>query len=130
VTSTLVLEGNGRVQEYVGGYDDWQRQCLAAAQAAGDIAPGGRAEAGGRPNRERSRDAGRLSYRERREFEELPASIEALEAEQRDLNATVESPEFYKAPAATIALTLARLDELRIRLDALYERWDALDSRS
>jgi ATP-binding cassette subfamily F protein uup len=70
------------------------------------------------------------SYKEQRELEELPSRIEALEAEQHRLQATVSSAEFYKQSAAEIHTTLARLEELETLLLAAYTRWDALDSRT
>ena len=79
VTSTFVFEGDGRVQEYVGGYEDWLRQRRAACRFAGALqAPTAPAE-GVRTGPKK------LSYREQRELDELPARIEALEAEQRTL---------------------------------------------
>jgi ATP-binding cassette subfamily F protein uup len=131
VTSTMVFEAEGQVREYVGGYADWERQRApsddrgAPAEARADARRRDRRAASGGASQ-----SGRLSYNERREFDELPASIEALEAEQRELNAALESPDFYKEPASKIERTLARIDEIRVRLDALYERWDALDSRA
>ena len=132
VTSTMVFEGDGRIREYVGGYEDWERQRDRLRETevrASDLGGDDRR----RDRRSSTVDAnqgGRLSYKERREFDELPGSIEALEAEQRALNAAMESPDFYKEPASTIERTLARLDEIHVELDALYERWDALDSRA
>ena len=71
----------------------------------------------------------RLSYKEQRELEALPARIEALESEQRALGQKIAGPEFYKEGAETIAASLARVDELQRELTAVYARWDALESR-
>ena len=140
VTSTLAFEGGGRIEEYVGGYEDYLRQ-RAPAPAGG---PGGLGSPGSpvRPDRALARAEARavasaklpypakLSYKERREFDQLPSSIEALEAEQRTLAAAVAAPDFYKEPAASIVATLARLEAIRDELTGLYARWDALDSRA
>ena len=72
----------------------------------------------------------RLSYMERREFEALPARIEALEAEQSALGSRIADSEFYKEPAAAIADALARAQQIDRELAELYARWDALDSRA
>ena len=88
------------------------------------------ARKGCRPCVDRSVAARKLSYKEQREFAELPARIEALEAEQIALNAKVADPDFYKEPAATIDGTLARLTELQQALTSAYARWDELDSRT
>jgi len=131
VTSTLVFEGEGRVQEYVGGYEDWLRQrrqaepVQARRVAAPSVADVGRIDAKATSPIER-----KPSYKEQRELEQLPSRIEALEAEQRQLQETVGSAEFYKRPAAEIHEALSRLEELETLLLAAYTRWDALDSRT
>ena len=135
VTSTLVFEGEGRVQEYVGGYEDWLRQRNEGRRASvaeessrgagkGQRASGARtAETGatGTPQR-------KLSFKEQRELDALPARIDGLEEEQRQINAAVASAGFYKEDAKTIAATLARLENLDRELLAEYARWNALES--
>jgi ATP-binding cassette subfamily F protein uup len=129
VTSTLVFEGDGRIEEYVGGYDDWLRQrqapdVTAAATTSTPAAPTPVAEA------TRALAKTKLSYKEKRELESLPARIEAAESESARVRAAIEAPDFYKEPAASIAATLARVGELARELEELYRRWDELDSRS
>src|SRR3954452_953551 len=134
VTSTFVFEGDGRVQEYVGGYEDWVRQRLAekSAAAAGSKKGRGASSAPAAPT-PAAAAAGpkkkKLSYKEQRELDELPAAIEALESEQRALAARVAGPGFYKEPAAAIKESLARVDELQKELAAVYARWGELDGR-
>jgi ATP-binding cassette subfamily F protein uup len=72
----------------------------------------------------------RLSYRERLEFDALPARLEALEAERARLEATIGAAEFYKEAPPVIAATLERLDAVGLEIDAAYRRWDELDSRT
>jgi ATP-binding cassette subfamily F protein uup len=132
VTSTLVFEGDGRVQEYVGGYEDWLRQ---RRQEIADRTPASGVKAGvgkgGGPVEPRSESAPRKpSYKEQLELEQLPSRIEALEAEQRQLQELVATADFYKRPATEIHEMLARLEELETLLLAAYTRWDALDSRT
>jgi len=133
VTSTLVFEGDGRVQEYVGGYEDWLRQRRNAETEAAP-APVRRAGSGGNAatiaTKEPSRPQRKPSYKEQQELEQLPARIEALEAEQKQLQASVASADFYKRPAHEIHEALSRLEELETLLLAAYTRWDALDSRT
>ena len=88
--------------------------------------PRGTAERGSRADSSPKK----LSYRDRREFDELPARIDALEAEQRALAATIADPLFYKQPAATIAAALERSTAIEGELAGLYARWDELDSRA
>jgi ATP-binding cassette subfamily F protein uup len=130
VTSTLVFEGDGRVQEYIGGYEDWLRQ---RRQAELEPVRKGNAAARGESTSSDG-DAPRAnrkpSYKEQLELEQLPARIEALEAEQQQLQGAVASADFYKRSAAEIHEALARLEELETLLLAAYTRWDALDSRA
>jgi ATP-binding cassette subfamily F protein uup len=135
VTSTLVFEGGGRVQEYVGGYGDWVRQRSPppeASQSKTVTLPDSRR----RPKTESvtvSKPAvarRRLSFNEQREFAALPARIDALEAEVRFLDETVAGQEFYRAGAAEIARVLARVEEARRELDQAYARWLELEPRS
>ncbi len=127
VTSTLVFEGNGRVQEFVGGYTDWLHQRQASQESPTPAA---------RPVVARVEapaviaDKKRLSYNERRELEQLPAKIESLETEQAQLEAAIAHADFYKESREKIEQTLARLDALRGELTTIYTRWDELDSRS
>jgi ABC transport system ATP-binding/permease protein len=139
VTSTLVFEGGGRVQEYVGGYEDWIRQRgvpqkppVAPASEPGRAAPSQRApqvieQRAGRTKLDS--EAKKLSFKERRELSELPARIESLESEHRALEARMASPSFYKEGGGTIAQTLARLEELQRSLSEAYGRWADLESR-
>jgi ATP-binding cassette subfamily F protein uup len=71
----------------------------------------------------------RLSYKEQRELEALPARIEALESEQRALGQKIAGADFYKEAAEVIKASLARVDELQRELTAVYARWDTLESR-
>ena len=132
VTSTFVFEGDGRVQEYVGGYEDWVRQRapepVRPKPDQGDR-PIGRAGTSPRPTMDRARPK-KLSFNEQRELGELPAEIEAFEAEQRELEARVSGQDFYKEETAVIRMSLARIDALGSLLSAAYARWDELDSRT
>jgi ATP-binding cassette subfamily F protein uup len=123
VTSTFVFEGDGRVHEYVGGYEDWLRQRTAAIAQAPKAA---------RPQQkdERPVERKKLSFKEQLELEELPARIEALEAEQRALNDRVAAPDFYKEAPSAIRDALARGEALQREIAGTYERWHELESRS
>ena len=125
VTSTFVFEGSGRVEEYLGGYADWLRQRPQPAAAPAVLSPV-RAQAAASV----STQPKKLSYRERRELDELPGRIEALEAERQTLGTTIAGQDFYKQPAAVITDALKRTQAIERELADLYARWDALDSRS
>ena len=126
VTSTLVFEGDGRVEEYVGGYEDWLRQRPAVESPVGNRESEKAASA---PTRGNTWTRKKLSYREQQEFDDFPALIERMESELHALNADVASPDFYKESADNITRALARIDELKDSLLSAYARWDELDSR-
>ncbi len=127
VTSTLVMEGEGRVGEYVGGYSDWIRQRAAStddargSRAAAKAMPVAAAVAAAAPMRRK------LSYKETRELEELPARIEALETQVAGLTEALGDPAFYSRDAASIAAHNADLAAAQAALDAAYARWAELD---
>ncbi len=124
VTSTLVFEGGGRVQEYVGGYADWVRQ-RRHAEPVPKRRPQPAAPAPTAPVTPQRR---KLSYREQQELDQLPEHIDELEAEQQRLQTAVADPAFYKEPAETIHQMLARLDTLQQSILDGYARWDELDA--
>jgi ABC transport system ATP-binding/permease protein len=131
VTSTFVFEGEGRIEEYVGGYEDWLRQRSRKSEVR-SLKSEGMAPAKVRQNAAGEK-AGRLrkrSYKETRELQGLPARIEALEVEQRALNERVAGVDFYKEPAAAIRKALARVDTLQAELTTAYARWHDLESRA
>jgi ABC transport system ATP-binding/permease protein len=131
VTSTFAFEGGGRVRENVGGYGDWLRQREANPDGAPAPTPTRRASEqttrGGTVVQSRRK---KLSYKEQREFEALPARIEALEAEQRGLGERIAHPDFYKDPADAIRDALARVTAIEIELNEAYARWSELEARS
>jgi ATP-binding cassette subfamily F protein uup len=124
VTSTLVFEGAGHVREYVGGYEDWLRQKPSTPVEET------RTAAAIRTKRGRAEGSRKLSYHEQRELDRLPARIEALEAEQIQLNAAVSDPAFYLETPENIRAKLARLEQVEMELLQVYAVWDELDSRT
>lgn len=127
VTSTLVFEGEGRVGEYVGGYEDWirQRGSAPAAPRRGKVA-----HAVKEPSQEKSNPAAKrkLSYKEQRELQMFPERIEALEQERQQLEEQVHRREFYRQDKEAITTTLARLDHVCQELEQAYARWGQLDA--
>jgi ATP-binding cassette subfamily F protein uup len=140
VTSTLVFEGDGRVQEYIGGYSDWvrQRRHPEAGKPAGGTPPSTRSARSAqtvspppkpRPTPSSSAPRKKPSFKEQRELERLPEQIDEMERKQRALNAAIAAPGFYKESAEVIHRTLASLDVLQQTLLDAYARWDELESR-
>jgi len=143
VTSTVAFEGEGRVTEYVGGYEDYLRQSGSGIRDPGSTTPrmnilnrksSVRPEddsipAGSRISNPGSRQRKKLSFNETRELESLPMRIEALEAEHSRLQAEAASEDFYKQPAEHIRGVLARIDAIAPELDAVLVRWMELEER-
>jgi ATP-binding cassette subfamily F protein uup len=138
-TSLLVFEGDGRISEYIGGYDDWQREKGRARTPLRAV--GGASDEGGerspRPTAEVSPTASndsantakksrKLTNKERAELEALPAKIEALEAEQASLTTKLADPKFFKTAGAEVRSATERLHELESELAAAYARWTEL----
>jgi len=124
VTSTIVFEGKGRLQEYVGGYDDWLRQRTEQHEPS-KTPPAEQRQKKDRPPKEKQK----LSYKETRELGELPLIIEALEQEKELLLETLNSPAFYTSrDAGEINKANDRLKALEEELDGAYGRWDELES--
>jgi ATP-binding cassette subfamily F protein uup len=121
VTSTLVFEGAGEINEYVGGYSDWlrQRKSAGVAKARASAAP-----AAALPAAKKIR---RLSFKEQGELRAMPGRIQELETEQLALQAALADPLFFKDPGRGTA-TLERLQMLAAELEQAYSRWDALES--
>ncbi|MFN3964520.1 MAG: ATP-binding cassette domain-containing protein [Silanimonas lenta] len=130
VTSTLVMEGDGRVGEYVGGYSDWlrQRPAPAVATTAPAVAkPAPAAPAALAVSPPAAPVKRRLGYKAQRELEALPARIEALETALAALAAELSEAGFYSRGAAAQAAHHARMAELQAELDGAYARWTELE---
>ena len=124
VTSTLVLEGDGRVKEYAGGYDDWLRQ--RQAEPTPDKAESAKERA--KPAAAAKQRPRRLTYAEQRELEALPERIEGFEAQLSQLHEAMAAETFYRQPAGEIVKAKARLQSLQDDLAAAYRRWEVLET--
>ena len=121
VTSTLAFEGDGRVEEYVGGYEDWVRQRrVVKVEDPRTQDPGPKTTTAIRKKKR--------SFKEEREYKELPERIAALEAEQNTLQASLADPEFYKQGGAVIQEAVNRTEAIHRELHDAMTRWDELDS--
>jgi ATP-binding cassette subfamily F protein uup len=122
VTSTLVLEGQGKVGEYVGGYSDWvrQRPTVATPEQL-------RKAATPSPRPASAKQKKKLSFREQTELAALPGQIDAMEAERGALYAQMGDPAFLRDGAA-VAKARARLDAIDAEVTKLTERWEALET--
>ncbi len=122
VTSTLVFESEGRVREYVGGYDDWLCQRLQEEKSTPGVQ-----QKKARPRRVATGPR-KLTFKEQREIEQLPDIIEDLEAQKHTLFVTMADPLLYKTSGAEVVKLQARLDELERGLEKAYTRWELLEA--
>ncbi len=127
VTQIIGFVGDGRLIETVGGYADWQRMQAQHAPVKTAPAP---AKAPSAPARAEVRStAKKLSYKETRELEAVPAQIAALEQEQAAISARLADPEFYRTQHAQAAQLQTRFAAIEEELLSLLERWQALEQR-
>ena len=132
VTSSLVMEGNGRVGDYVGGYTDWLRQRPIAQRIAAAAGSAPRLTPQAAPNPQAAALAAeparrKLSYKEQRELADLPVRIEVLDTEIATLTAQIQDPAFYRQPAEAVTAANARLSALQSELEQAYARWQSLE---
>ncbi|MCD8513462.1 MAG: hypothetical protein LRY63_09060 [Nitrincola sp.] len=140
VTSTLVFEGQGRVREYVGGYQDWLRQ-------RGEVVSQSAGQSFAEPERtqpvEKEADkiiettvsaksvstaSRKLSYKLQRELDALPAELEAAEAKLEALQQLCAAPDFYNQDHALVAEKLEALQQQEAEVERLMERWVELEA--
>jgi ATP-binding cassette subfamily F protein uup len=132
VTQVIAFEGNGKLTEFGGGYDDWQRytQKRLEEQKSAENAQQAKAkQAATSANQPTTKPAAsKLSFKEQKELEELPLAIDKLEAEQASINEALAKPENY-SDAELIKKLQARLDEITIEIENKITRWDALEKK-
>ncbi|MFN7835734.1 MAG: ATP-binding cassette domain-containing protein [Burkholderiaceae bacterium] len=130
VTRSFVFEGDGMVGDFVGGYEDWLRQRTSDPWADGKAARSDKkpasasAAAAVEPGVESPK---KRSFKEQRELEVLPRTIETLESEQTRLVGEMNADGFFRRPRADIDVLQARLAEIERLLQAAYARWTELD---
>lgn len=123
VTSTFVFEEEGKVNEYIGGYDDWQRQSEGKKKDVPE-----KISAKTEPSRRQCERPRKLTFKEQRELEALPQRIEALEAEQQQLYQTMSDPMFFQKGKEEIANVKVRVSSLERELAEAYQRWETLEN--
>jgi len=129
VTSTLVFEGDGRIGDYAGGYTDWMQDKAKAAARAAVLATVPERKNGSTPLTTPAPERRRkLSGKEQKELETLPAKIEVLEKEQAELTAKLADPSFYKSQAAKFTEVKSRLDAVEKEHAMVFARWEELEA--
>ena len=135
VTQTLVAEGGGKWQEYAGGYSDWVVQRPAESGVGDDARTTPVAESRGSrgappPTPPTSATRVKLSFKEQRELESLPAELEALEREQHEITARMCAPDYHRQGPDALKRDRERAAEIEHLLAEKFERWAALEDRA
>ncbi len=129
VTQVIVFEGDGKLIEYVGGYEDWVRvkkyQATAAAAKPANLTPPKVAVAA----TEKPKASGKLSYKDARELEELPKRIEVLEREQSEIATHLADGSIYRIDAKRAKQLQARSEEIEAEVLAAMTRWEELEKQ-
>ena len=150
-TSSIVFDAPGVVNEYIGGYDDWLRQRPAKyaqfrsaatletakavktehkeSQPQKKSSPPPTTKATATAPTATGSSKVKLSYKDQRAYDALPAEIEAIETELEALNDQISHVEFYQNPNDEVQATLKALEEKETELEALFERWEILESK-
>lgn len=130
VTSLLILEGDGVVSEQAGGYSDWE--------ARGGSLGGRTAQTTTPPHQQTNASVtntavtkkNKLSYKQQRELDSLPAVIEKLEQRQMKLEETIAQPGFYQGDHAQVQAILDDLASVQTEMESTFERWTALEDET
>ncbi|MCL5061425.1 MAG: ATP-binding cassette domain-containing protein [Candidatus Thermoplasmatota archaeon] len=128
VTQAIVFEGEGRLTEIVGGYADWQawKQQQRAPEPARTVSP----KAADQPEAAKPAPKSKLSYKEARELEALPAQLGALEAEQAQIAERLADPALYQSSPQEAAALHARSEAIEAQLLEALARWEALEAKA
>ncbi len=132
VTSSIVFDAPGEVNEYVGGYDDWLRQRPAhydvpAQKTDTQTKTKESTRPGENSTNTPTKKPKKLSYKDQREYDALPETIETLERELEALQMQISEPEFYQE--AGHEAVLERLNACEAELESAFERWERLEAQ-
>jgi ATP-binding cassette subfamily F protein uup len=125
VTSTIALEGEGQIEEYVGGCEEWLKKQDANKARKGSVPPEPQ-----KPAQKIEPKARTLTNKEREALKTLPQRIEALEAEHAKLSALMASAEYYQDPKSNLSADAKRLEKLEAETLVAYEQWESLSNIS
>ena len=130
VTSTIVFEGHGEVNEYIGGYQDWLRQSRSTATETQKTKKYKVGKSGKKPSHVVGKNTNKLSYTERQELGKLPAKLENLEEQQKRLHDHMAQAGFYQQDKAQITRVQRQLAEFDAELATAFLRWEELEEKA
>ena len=128
ITQSIVFEGEGRLKEYIGDYQDYADAKAREEKVQAASAPAAKPERPSEKDKSKPNRTAKLSYKEQRELDALPDEIAALEAEQADLNAQLSDPEIFKDYEKAGSLQ-TRAEEIETLLLEKLERWEMLEGK-
>nr|WP_300976150.1 ATP-binding cassette domain-containing protein [Alkalimonas sp.] len=131
VTSSLLFAGRGTIVDITGGYDDvvrWQAQQAEPAPRTAKVDVQPEAQVKKVEEKATGSTERKLSFKEKRELEQLPALIETLETQVAELQQQVNAPDFFASPIEQTQAVLNQLAELESKLAHAYERWEILEA--
>jgi len=130
ITSLIVLDGQGEVNEYVGGYSDWEARGGSLSEARAGAAPPTSepvAIASVTQKKQAQTKSAKLSYKDQRELDKLPAKIEQLEQQQARLEKKISEPGFYQSDREHIQQIMTEVTQVQVQLEAAFDRWSELE---
>jgi len=128
VSNTLVFEGDGVLNEYVGGYDDWLRQRKAALKSDKLKTAQAKSDKPAKKAVDDESQKKKLSYKDQRDLDALPVKIEQLETEVESLHAQMADPVFFQQDKDEIVKIQTALKDAEQALEACYQRWEELEA--
>jgi len=131
VTTILAVDGSGEVKEYGGGYDDYQR-AKAAEDKKSESKESVESSSSGNSSANSAtltKPVVKLSFKEKKELDEMPKKIQLLEKEQATLHETMAEPNFFKQPVPKRTESTSRLVAIEQQLAKIYSRWEELESK-
>ena len=128
VTQVIAFEGDGKLKEYVGGYEDWVRmKAFNAAESKPATAP--EVKTAAKNDTAKTKPSTKLSFKESRELEEIQAAIPLLEREQAEVGAILSAGKMYRDDPKQAQKLQTRASAIEAELMALMTRWEELESR-
>ncbi|NPA71576.1 MAG: ATP-binding cassette domain-containing protein [Gammaproteobacteria bacterium] len=147
-TSSIVFDAPGEVNEYIGGYDDWLRQRpakyantrsaarlestpkkMVSSEPTADVKIEAKPKPATPVKNTPAKKAVKLSFNDQRAYDALPAEIETIETELETLGEQIADPAFYQQDNDKVQATLKALEDKESELEALFERWEILESK-
>jgi len=128
VTSTIVLEGDGKLFEFVGGYEDWLRQRgNVSSNKKNSDKPAKKQDTKNQTAPAETKKAKKLSYKDKLALEKLPALIEELETGIEVIQNKMSEADYYKQDSETMATDKEKLVKMESDLEQAYQQWEELE---